>query len=236
MMALPAVLPDPAWGESRRLGRDHWVRVDSCDYSVHPRAIGRRINLRLDLEELVVPCAGDVVARHDRCWARNRTVTDPAHDDRGMADNSVGRIIKAILRAHLVLIDEIGFAPLDYTGAQLFFRLVAGAYERRSPGIGSHWPFDDLGRFLHEHTTAAWLLAVGEVLGVLPQRAYRQPFNCVARPPKPKAAQDVPDPSPHHVQGGVRACGESAVADPLGPLCLDPFHIVRGHPRPASAL
>lgn len=80
MMALPAMLPDPAWGESRRLGRDHWVRVDSCDYSVHPRAIGRRINLRLDLKELVVTCAGDVVARHDRSWARNRTITDPAHD------------------------------------------------------------------------------------------------------------------------------------------------------------
>jgi len=80
MMALPAVLPDPAWAELRRLGRDHWVRVDSCDYSVHPRAIGRRITLRLDLAQLVVTCAGDVVARHDRSWARNRTITDPAHD------------------------------------------------------------------------------------------------------------------------------------------------------------
>ena len=80
MMALPPMLPDPAWGETRRLGRDHWVRVDSCDYSVHPRAIGRRINLRLDLNELMVSCAGDVVARHARSWARNRTITDPAHD------------------------------------------------------------------------------------------------------------------------------------------------------------
>ncbi len=80
MMALPPVLPDPAWGEMRRLGRDHWVRVDSCDYSVHPRAIGRKVNLRLDLEELVVTCAGDIVARHVRSWARNRTITDPAHD------------------------------------------------------------------------------------------------------------------------------------------------------------
>ena len=80
MMALPPMLPDPAWGETRRLGRDHWVSVDSCDYSVHPRAIGRKINLRLDLEELVVTCAGDVVARHARSWARNRTVTDPIHD------------------------------------------------------------------------------------------------------------------------------------------------------------
>jgi len=63
-----------------------------------------------------------------------------------------------VLRADLVLIDEIGFAPMDDTGAQLFFRLVAAAYERRSLGIGSHWPFEDWGRFLPEHTTAASLL------------------------------------------------------------------------------
>ena len=77
---------------------------------------------------------------------------------RGMADNSVGRVIESILRADLILIDEIGFAPLDHTGAQLFFRLVAAAYERRSLGIGSHWPFEDWGRFLPEHTTAVSLL------------------------------------------------------------------------------
>ena len=63
-----------------------------------------------------------------------------------------------MLRADLVLIDEIGFAPMDDTGAQLFFRLVAAAYERRSLGIGSHWPFEQWGRFLPEHTTAVSLL------------------------------------------------------------------------------
>jgi DNA replication protein DnaC len=77
---------------------------------------------------------------------------------RGLADNSVGRVIEQILKADLILIDEIGFAPMDDTGAQLFFRIVAAAYERRSLGIGSHWPFEDWGRFLPEHTTAVSLL------------------------------------------------------------------------------
>lgn len=77
---------------------------------------------------------------------------------RGLADNSVGRLIETILRVDVVLIDEIGFAPLDDTGAQLLFRLVAGAYEQRSLGIGSHRPFEDWGRFLPEHTTAVSLL------------------------------------------------------------------------------
>ena len=77
---------------------------------------------------------------------------------RGLADNSVGRVIENLLRNDLVLIDEVGFAPLDDTGAQLLFRFVAAAYERRALGIGSHWPFDQWGRFLPEHTTAVSLL------------------------------------------------------------------------------
>ena len=77
---------------------------------------------------------------------------------RGLADNSVGRGIEALLRADLVIVDELGFAPLDDTGAQLLFRFVAAAYERRALGVGSHWPFEQWGRFLPEHTTAVSLL------------------------------------------------------------------------------
>ena len=77
---------------------------------------------------------------------------------RGLADNSVARIIDGLLRADLVIVDELGFAPLDLAGSQLLFRFVAAAYERRSLGIASHWPFDAWGRFLPEHTTAASLL------------------------------------------------------------------------------
>jgi DNA replication protein DnaC len=77
---------------------------------------------------------------------------------RGLADNSVGRIIDTLLRNDLIIIDEVGFAPLDDTGAQLLFRVIAAAYERRAVGIASHWPFESWGRFLPEHTTAVSLL------------------------------------------------------------------------------
>jgi DNA replication protein DnaC len=77
---------------------------------------------------------------------------------RALADNSVGRTIDTLLRHDLIICDELGFAPLDDTAAQLLFRFVAAAYERRSLGIGSHWPFESWGRFLPEHTTAVSLL------------------------------------------------------------------------------
>jgi transposase len=81
ILGFPPVLPDPALRLSARLGRDHWVRVDTCDYSVHPRAVGRRVEVRATPEEVVITCGGELVGRHERSWARHRTITDPAHDE-----------------------------------------------------------------------------------------------------------------------------------------------------------
>jgi hypothetical protein len=69
-----------------------------------------------------------------------------------------GIAAEGLLRADLVIIDELGFAPLDDVGTQLLFRFVAAAYERRSLGVAPHWPFESWGRFLPEHTTAVSLL------------------------------------------------------------------------------
>jgi DNA replication protein DnaC len=77
---------------------------------------------------------------------------------RGLADNSVGRILAGLLRADLVIVDELGFAPLDPTGSQLLFRVVAAAYERRSLAVASHFPFEEWSRFLPETITATSLL------------------------------------------------------------------------------
>jgi DNA replication protein DnaC len=77
---------------------------------------------------------------------------------RGLADNSVGKVIDQILRAELVIVDEVGFAPVDDVGGQLLLRFVAAAYERVPLGVASHWPFDQWGRFLPEPTTAVSLL------------------------------------------------------------------------------
>jgi DNA replication protein DnaC len=77
---------------------------------------------------------------------------------RATADNTVGRTIEQLCRHDLLIIDEIGFAPLDHTGAQLLFRVIAAAYERRSLAIASHSPFEQWGRFLPDQATGTSLL------------------------------------------------------------------------------
>jgi DNA replication protein DnaC len=100
-----------------------------------------------------------VAAVRAGCKVRYYTAADLAETlYRGLADNSVGRVIDSLLRNDVVLVGEVGFAPLGDTGAQLLFRLVSAAYERRALGVASHWPFGQWGRFLPEHTTAVSLL------------------------------------------------------------------------------
>jgi transposase len=79
MLALPPVPPATGWEHTLRLPRDHYVRLHSNDYSVHPTAIGRRVLIRSDLDRVRVWCEGDIVADHERVWARHQTVCDPAH-------------------------------------------------------------------------------------------------------------------------------------------------------------
>ena len=79
MLALPPVAPVTGWQASLRLPRDHYVRLDSNDYSVHPVAVGHRVEVRADLERIQAFCDGRLVADHGRCWARHQTLSDPAH-------------------------------------------------------------------------------------------------------------------------------------------------------------
>jgi len=117
---------------------------------------------------------------------------------RGLADNSVGRVIDGLLRADVVLLDELGFAPLDATGSQLLFRFVAAAYEKRSLGIASHWPFNDWGRFLPDEGTAVALvdrLVHHSVVVVTTGESFRmlEARSRGGRGTGPTSAADAPD-------------------------------------------
>jgi transposase len=79
MLPLPPVAPAIGWRSSSRLSRDHYVRLDSNDYSVDPTVIGRRIEVIADLDRVQAFCDGRQVADHERVWAWHQIITDPAH-------------------------------------------------------------------------------------------------------------------------------------------------------------
>lgn len=79
MLPLPPTVPHLGWRHHVRLGRDYYVRLDTNDYSVDPRAIGARVDVSADLDTVRVRCGGQLLAEHPRRWARGMTVSDPAH-------------------------------------------------------------------------------------------------------------------------------------------------------------
>lgn len=79
MLPLPPVAPSTGWRSSTRLARDHYVRLDGNDYSVHPAVIGRRIEVIADLARVRVFFDGRPVADHERVWAKHQTISDPEH-------------------------------------------------------------------------------------------------------------------------------------------------------------
>jgi transposase len=85
MLALPPVAPATGWRFAARLARDHYIRLDANDYSVHPAVIGRRIEVIAGLDRVGVVCDGRAVADHQRSWAWHQTITDPGHLDAARA-------------------------------------------------------------------------------------------------------------------------------------------------------
>ena len=79
MLTLPPVAPVTGWRSSLRVPRDHYIRFDSNDYSVHPAVIGRRIEAIADLERVRAFCDGRLVADHQRIWAWHQTISDAEH-------------------------------------------------------------------------------------------------------------------------------------------------------------
>jgi transposase len=88
MLPLPPTAPPRWWQTSVRIGRDHYIRLDTCEYSVDPAAIGRIVRIEADTETVRAHLDGLLVAEHARCWARHQTLTDPDHAEAATAMRS----------------------------------------------------------------------------------------------------------------------------------------------------
>jgi Mu transposase, C-terminal domain len=81
MRPLPERMPDVDRRLVTRIAPDPYVRVDSNDYSLDPRLVGRRVELRISQREILASSldTGEPACRHDRSFARHRTITALEH-------------------------------------------------------------------------------------------------------------------------------------------------------------
>jgi transposase len=81
MAALPAHAPDTDRRWALRVPPDPYLRFDTCEYSLHPRLVGRRVEARVTEREVLAVAldTGELACRHPRSFAKHRTITALEH-------------------------------------------------------------------------------------------------------------------------------------------------------------
>lgn len=73
-------------------------------------------------------------------------------------NGSLGTTLRSYVRPSLLLLDELGYLPIDKRGADLLFQVVAARYEVGSIVISTNRPFREWGKILDVDNTLATAL------------------------------------------------------------------------------
>ena len=74
------------------------------------------------------------------------------------SENQLEKKLKHYTKYRLLIIDEIGYLPIDKQGANLFFQLIAKRYEKQSTIITTNQPFSKWGEVFSDSILANAIL------------------------------------------------------------------------------
>jgi DNA replication protein DnaC len=117
-------------------------------------------------------------------------------------EGALVRRIKFLTRTALLIIDEVGYLPLEKGGANLFFQLINARYERGAMILTSNRAFREWGEVFGDNVVAAALLdrllhhaVVVKIEGNsyrLKEHASLMPDNLLAPPMEPRQKRGRP--------------------------------------------
>jgi transposase len=81
MAPLPERAPNTDRRWVARVAPDPYLRFDGCDYSLDPRLVGRRVEVRISQREVTAVAldTGELACRHQRSFTKHRTITALEH-------------------------------------------------------------------------------------------------------------------------------------------------------------
>lgn len=156
---LPKVktLEDYDFNFPKRVAKQKILRVFDCDF-VQARGnvvlLGNQGTGKTHLLTALgyVACQRSISVRFTR-------VIDMINDlTAAQMNGTLGKALKAYTNPSLLLLDELGYLPVDKRGADLLFQVVAARYEVGSIVITTNRPFKDWGAILDVDNTLATAL------------------------------------------------------------------------------
>ena len=85
-----------------------------------------------------IEALGHLAIDHGKTVAWHTLETLAALLRRHRADDSITKAISKLIRADLILIDDVGLLPVSPDAAEALFRVVDAAYEKRSIALSSN--------------------------------------------------------------------------------------------------
>ncbi|MGO9959368.1 MAG: IS21-like element helper ATPase IstB [Solirubrobacteraceae bacterium] len=123
-----------------------------------------------------IEALGHLAIDHGRTVAFHTLETLAALLRRHRADDSITKAVSKLIRADLILVDDVGLLPISNDAAEALFRVVDAAYEKRSIALSSNIHpsgFDELMPKTLATATVERLLHHAHVLITDGQDSYR---------------------------------------------------------------
>ncbi len=73
-------------------------------------------------------------------------------------ENRLDRQLQHLCQYRILIIDEIGYLPIDKQGANLFFQLISRRYSKKSTILTTNMPFSNWGDIFNDNTLANAIL------------------------------------------------------------------------------
>ncbi|MFA5058780.1 MAG: IS21-like element helper ATPase IstB [Opitutaceae bacterium] len=130
------------WSWPRRINRDqiqHLFSLRFLDENINVVFIG---GTGLGKTHLAIALAAEA------CQHEHRVLFSTAADivntlTEAMTANALGRALRRYTAPRLLIVDELGYLPVDRTGADLLFQVLGGRYERGATVITTNRAFKD---------------------------------------------------------------------------------------------
>ena len=101
---------------------------------------------------------GYTAVEHGHSVRHTRVVDMINHLTAAQLNGSLGKTLRSYVRPSLLLLDELGYLPIDKRGADLLFQVVAARYEMGSIVLTTNRTFKEWGTLFDEDNTLATAL------------------------------------------------------------------------------